>query len=60
MSDDTPNAAPATRQSNRSFFFESDIFTAGRLIARRARPGGVVHEAARAIPVFRDCDVLVV
>ena len=60
MSDDTPNAAPATRQSNQSFFFESDIFSAGRLIARRARPGGVVHEAARAIPVFRDCDVLVV
>src|SRR5580704_14796736 len=60
MSTDKPDAAQASRTSTQSFFFESDIFTAGRLIARRARPGGVVHEAARAIPVFRDCDVLVV
>jgi hypothetical protein len=40
MSDDQPGGAPATRQSNQSFFFESDTVTAGRLIARRARPGG--------------------
>ena len=60
MSQDKPDATPAVRQTNQSFFFESDIFSAGRLLPRRQRPGGVVHEAARAIPVFRDCDVLVV
>ena len=60
MSTDKPDAAQASRTSTQSFFFQSDIFAAGRLIARRARPGGVVHEAARSIPVFRDCDVLVV
>src|SRR4051812_32370937 len=60
MSQGEPNSTRAVRHTNQSFFFESDIFSAGRLIARRARPGGVVHEAARAIPVLRDCDVLVV
>ena len=55
MSDDK-----ATRQSNQSFFFESDIFSANRLIARRARPGSTIQEPARTIPVFRACDVLVV
>ena len=50
----------AVRRSNQSFFFESDIFSASRLLARRARPDAVVQEAPRAIPVFRDCDVLVV
>ena len=57
MNEDKPQAV---RQSNTSFFFDSDIFRAGRLLARRARPGGTVQEPARAIPVFRDCDVLVV
>jgi hypothetical protein len=60
VTQDQPGGTPAVRHSTQSFFFESDIFTAGRLIARRARPGGVVHEAPREIPVFRDCDVLVV
>ena len=60
MSEDKPDDTQAVRQTNQSFFFVSDIFRAGRLMARRARPGGEVHEAARAIPVFRDCDVLVV
>ena len=60
MSQDKPDAPQAVRQTNQSFFFEADIFSAGRLIARRARPGGVVHEAPRAVPVLRDCDVLVV
>src|SRR5690349_18939335 len=50
----------AVRRTNQSFFFESDIFSASRLQARRARPDAVVHEAPRAVPVFRDCDVLVV
>src|SRR5215510_5258278 len=50
----------AVRTSTQSFFFQSDIFRAGRLIARRARPGAEVQEPARDIPVFRDCDVLVV
>jgi len=57
MSKDSPQA---TRQSHQSFFFESDIFSASRLLARRARPAGVVQEPARDVPVFRDCDVLVV
>jgi hypothetical protein len=60
MSQDKPSSEPALRQTNQSFFFESDIFSASRLLPRHNRPGGVVHEAARAIPVFRDCDVLVV
>ena len=60
MSQDKPDATPAVRQSNQSFFFQSDIFSTGRQLPRRPRPGGVVHEAARATPVFRDCDVLVV
>jgi hypothetical protein len=60
MTEDKPDNTQAVRQTNQSFFFQSDIFRAGRLIARRARPGGEVHEPARAIPVFRDCDVLVV
>jgi hypothetical protein len=60
MSQDRPDAGQVVRQGNQSFFFQSDIFSAGRLLPRRQRPGGVVHEAARAIPVFRDCEVLVV
>ena len=60
MSQPSPPSSQGVRRTHQSFFFESDIFSAGRLIARRARPGGEVHEAARAISVFRDCDVLVV
>jgi hypothetical protein len=60
MSQDKSDATQATRQTNQSFFFESDIFSASRLIPRTPRPGGFVQEPARAIPVFRDCDVLVV
>jgi hypothetical protein len=57
MSKDSPQA---TRQSHQSFFFQSDIFSTSRLLARRARPQSVVQEPARAVPVLRDCDVLVV
>jgi hypothetical protein len=40
--------------------YQSGIFSGGRL-PRRARPDlGTVEEPARAIPIFRDCDVLVV
>jgi hypothetical protein len=61
MAGEKPDAAPAVRQTNQSFFFQSDIFSpANRLLPRRARPGGVVLEEPRATPVFRDCDVLVV
>jgi len=60
MSQDKLGAMQAVRRTNQSFFFDSDIFSAGRLFARRSRPGGAVHEPARAIPVFRTCDVLVV
>ncbi len=40
--------------------YQSGIFSQGRL-QRSARPDlGMIEEPARAIPVFRDCDVLVV
>ena len=40
--------------------YKSGIFAGGRL-GRRARPElGMVEEPARAVPIFRDCDVLVV
>src|SRR3984957_1534542 len=40
--------------------YQSGIFSGGRL-PRRARPDlGTIEEPARAIPIFRDCDVLVV
>src|ERR1700733_4176743 len=58
MSENKPDGPQAVRRSTQSFFFESDIFSASRLLTRRARPGGVVHKVARAVPVFRDCDVL--
>jgi len=60
MSQEPPTDTQAVRRSAQPPFFQADIFSASRLLARHARPGGVVHEAARAIPVFRDCDVLVV
>jgi glycine/D-amino acid oxidase-like deaminating enzyme len=41
-------------------FFEAEVFRAGRLSERRARPGGAITEPARQVPLFRDCDVLVV
>ena len=59
MSQPNPTSSQGVRQTNQSFFFKSDIFSASRLLPWE-RPGGVVHEAARAIPVFRDCGVLVV
>ena len=37
---------PVTRQTRQSFFFESDIFSSSRLIARRARPDATVQEPA--------------
>jgi hypothetical protein len=40
-------------------FFQAEVFHAGRLSGRRARPEAVVTEPARQVPVFRDCDVLV-
>jgi FAD dependent oxidoreductase len=60
MPPDAEASPPATRKATQSFFFQSDIFSASRLLARRTRPGSLVHEASRAIPVFRDCDVLIV
>jgi hypothetical protein len=40
--------------------YQSGIFSQGRL-PRRDRPDlGTVEEPARSIPIFRDCDVLVV
>jgi len=60
MTEAKSDPPPAVRHSNQSFFFQSDIFSASRLLPRRARPGAVVQEAPRATPVFRDCGVLVV
>ena len=41
-------------------FFQSSIFH-GACLPRRPRLSGVtIHEPARVVPVFRDCDVLVV
>jgi NADPH-dependent 2,4-dienoyl-CoA reductase/sulfur reductase-like enzyme len=40
--------------------YKSGIFSEGRL-ERRPRPDlGLIEEPARSIPIFRDCDVLVV
>jgi hypothetical protein len=40
--------------------YQSGIFSEGRL-ERRVRPDlGLIEEPARSIPIFRDCDVLVV
>ncbi len=41
-------------------FYQSQIFHGARLPRRPRLSGVVVHEPARTIPVFRDCDVLVV
>lgn len=51
---------PAVRRGDRPLFFDSDIFTAARLLPRHRPTGGVVQEPARTTPVFRDCEVLVV
>jgi hypothetical protein len=40
--------------------FQAEVFEGGRLQRRPRRAGGVVEEPARSVPVFRDCDVLVV
>ena len=40
-------------------FFQAEVFRAGRLSERRARPAGAITEPARRVPLFRDCDVLV-
>jgi len=60
MTPDNEIGEEVVLRSTQPFFFQSDIFSTSRLLARRGRPSGVVHEAARVIPVFRDCDVLVV
>ncbi|HTR84316.1 MAG TPA: FAD-dependent oxidoreductase [Reyranella sp.] len=41
-------------------FFQTEVFRDGRLAERRPRPGDAVIERERRVPVFRDCDVLVV
>ena len=41
-------------------FFQAEVFRAARLSERRVRPVGPITEPARQIPLFRDCDVLVV
>jgi FAD dependent oxidoreductase len=40
-------------------FFQAEVFRAGKLGGRRARPHATVVEPARRVPVLRDCDVLV-
>ncbi len=41
-------------------FFQSAIFHGARLPRRPRLAGATIHEPARTVPVFRDCDVLVV
>jgi hypothetical protein len=41
-------------------FFQSSIFHGARLPRRPRLSGVTIHEPARTVPVFRDCDVLVV
>jgi hypothetical protein len=41
-------------------FFQSAIFHGARLPRRPRLSGVTIHEPARTVPVFRDCDVLVV
>ncbi len=50
-----PKDDPAGR-----LFFQSAIFHGTRLPRRPRAKGATIHEPARTIPVFRDCDVLVV
>ena len=59
MSQGKPNSTHAVRQTNQSFFFESDIFSAGRLIARRARRAAWRRSGPRH-PRLSETDVLVV
>ena len=40
--------------------YQSGIFSQGRLARRPRPPAAAIEEPARSIPVFRDCDVLVV
>lgn len=60
MPPDAQPLRPANRTANQFFFFEAHILSATRLVPRRPRPGGVVHEASRVVPVFRDRAVLIV
>ncbi|MBV8507252.1 MAG: FAD-dependent oxidoreductase [Alphaproteobacteria bacterium] len=41
-------------------FFQAEVFRGGRLAERLPRPTDSIIERARRVPVFRDCDVLVV
>jgi hypothetical protein len=41
-------------------FYQSQIFHGARLPRRPRLSGVTIHEPARTVPVFRDCDVLVV
>jgi FAD dependent oxidoreductase len=52
---DTPSDDP-----NGRLFFQSSIFHGARLPRRPRLRGVTIHEPARTVPVFRDCDVLVV
>lgn len=52
---DTPADDP-----NGRLFFQSAIFHGARLKRRPRLKGVTIHEPARTVPVFRDCDVLVV
>jgi hypothetical protein len=51
----TNEPAPSGR-----LLFQAEVFEGGRLQRRPRRAGGVVEEPAQSVPVFRDCDVLVV
>jgi hypothetical protein len=51
----TNELAPSGR-----LLFQAEVFEGGRLQRRPRHAGGVVEEPAQSVPVFRECDVLVV
>jgi FAD dependent oxidoreductase len=50
---------PPLSSSYGRLLFEAEVFRAGRLAERRARPRETIVEPAREVPVFRRCEVLV-
>ncbi|HWK14153.1 MAG TPA: FAD-binding protein [Rhizobiaceae bacterium] len=53
---------PAVREirQNEDRFLSSDIFESGRYVFPRRNGSGHVVEEARNVPVYHECDVLVV
>ncbi len=58
MSDDKPKVQEIRQSENR--FLGSDIFESGKYVFSARNGRGSVTEAARDVPVYHECDVLVV